>query len=298
MSRYLPPLNALRAFEAAARHGSFTKAANELCVTPGAVSRQVQTLEEHLGTTLFTRMNREVVISPQGQKYREALTSAFDQINSSTSALKSERKLNISSYLTFSMRWLIPRLSTFTRQQANCPITLTTTPPNIFDVVSGIIDIAILSGQGDWSGVHMDKLFPLELEPVVSPEFLKIVPLDEPDNLAQVPLLHSTARPDDWADWITDTGINTVTPSSGIMFESSSLAFEAALHGVGAAMGQRVLLSSELSDGRLVAPFDKPFNDGTSFYLVYSNRVADDRRIKSFRKWILAEAGEFSERFH
>ncbi len=295
MSRYLPPLNALRAFEAAARHGSFTKAANELCVTPGAVSRQVQTLEEHLGTTLFTRMNREVVISPQGRQYREALTAAFDQINASTSALKSERKLNISSYPTFSLRWLVSRLGGFTRQHPASPITLSTTPPNIFDVVSGIIDIAILAGHGDWAGVHMEKLFSVELEPVVSPQFLKMSPLNKLDDLASAPLLHSTARPDDWAEWLEHAGVDTVTPSSGIMFESSSLCFEAALHGVGAAMGQRALIAAELADGRLIAPFDKPYSDGTAFYLVYSKKVADDRRVKSFRKWILAEATAFSE---
>ena len=295
--RYLPPLNALRAFEAAARHGSFTKAANELCVTPGAVSRQVQVLEEHLGTVLFTRMNREVVLSPQGQRYREALSAAFDQINVSTTSLKSGRELHISTYLTFGMRWLVPRLSSFMQQNPKYPIILTTTPPNINDVSSGTIEVAILMGKGAWPGVEKHALFPVVMEPVVSPGLMQEMALNTPEDLATIPLLHSSARPDDWADWIESVPNLSLPPGSSVMFESSSLAFEAAAHGMGAAMGQRALIVHELDSGRLVAPFKHRHSDGTQFYLAYSRKLAGDERIKRFRKWILAEAADFNERY-
>ena len=295
--RSLPPLNALRAFEAAARHGSFTKAANELCVTPGAVSRQVQVLEEHLGTPLFTRMNREVVLSPQGQRYREALSAAFDQINASTSSLKSGRELHISSYMTFGMRWLVPRLPTFMQQYPKYPITFTTTPPNIFDIISGTIEVAILMGKGDWPSVEMHPLFPVVTEPVVSPELLKKFPLKSPEDLANVALLHSSARPDDWADWIESVPNLSLAQSGRAMFESSSLAFEAAVHGMGAAMGQRALIVRELDSGKLITPFKHRHSDGTQFYLVYSHKLASDERIKHFRKWILAEAATFNTKY-
>ncbi|MEQ1648935.1 MAG: transcriptional regulator GcvA [Hyphomicrobiaceae bacterium] len=294
--RYLPPLNALRAFEAAARHGSFTKAANELCVTPGAVSRQVQVLEEHLGTALFTRMNREVVLSPQGQRYREALSAAFDQINASTTSLKSGRELHISTYLTFGMRWLVPRLPAFMQQNPKYPITFTTTPPNINDVSSGTIEVAILMGKGDWPGVDIHPLFPVVTEPVVSPDLLARIPLKTPDDLAKVPLLHSSARPDDWADWIASVPNLSIPQCGSAMFESSSLAFEAAVHGMGAAIGQRALIVRELDSGKLIAPFQHRHSDGTQFYLTYSRKLAGDERIKRFRKWILAEAASFNER--
>jgi LysR family transcriptional regulator, glycine cleavage system transcriptional activator len=294
--RYLPPLNALRAFEAAARHGSFTKAANELCVTPGAVSRQVQVLEEHLGTALFTRMNREVVLSPQGQRYRDTLSAAFDQINASTSSLKGGRELHISTYMTFGMRWLVPRLSTFMQQNPKYPIALTTTPPNINDISSGTIEVAILMGRGDWPGVEMHPLIPVVMQPVVSPGLLERVPLKTPADLAKVPLLHSSARPDDWADWIESVPGLTVPQCGSAMFESSSLAFEAAVHGMGAAMGQLALIVRELDSGSLVAPFKHTHSDGTQFYLVYSPKLAGDERIKRFRKWIVAEAAAFSAR--
>jgi LysR family transcriptional regulator, glycine cleavage system transcriptional activator len=295
--RYLPPLNSLRAFEAAARHGSFTKAANELCVTPGAVSRQVQALEEHLGTALFTRMNREVVLSAQGHSYRTAITAAFDQINVSTVSLRSDKKLLISSYLTFGMRWLMPRLTTFMQQNPQYPVTFITTPPNIFDVVSGTIDVAILVGKGDWSGVEMHPLVPIVMEPVVSPGLMAEVPLKSPEDLAKVTLLHSAARPDDWADWIESVEDLSISPKASAMFESSALAFEGALHGMGAAIGQRALIVPELDSGRLLAPFKHTYSDGSQFYLAYSQKLADDARIKRFRKWILAEAAAFNERY-
>ena len=297
MARRLPPLNALRAFEAAARHGSFTKAANELCVTPGAVSRQVQLLEEHLGMPLFTRMNREIVISPQGARYRESLTAAFDQINTSTCNLRADKKLHLTSYTTFTMRWLIPRLPTFRQDNTDYGLMVTTNPPSIFDISSGTVDLAVLSGTGDWPGVEVHELFPIHLEPVCTPESLATTRLDAPEDLANTTLLHSIARPDDWASWIHSVEDCSVASTGGIMFENSLMAFEASLNGMGAAIGQTVLLAPDLEQGRLVAPYSHKCRDGTGFYLVYSSKLADDKRIKRFRKWILDEAEAYRERY-
>lgn len=297
MSRNLPPLNSLRAFEAAARHGSFTKAASELFVTPGAVSRQVQVLEEHLGTALFIRKNREVVITPKGEEYRKALTSAFDQINCSTKNMKMEKKLQVSCYLTFGMRWLIPRLSRFLEKHPSYPVSLSTTMPNLFDVASGIVDVAILAGDGNWSGVEAHRLFPLTIEPMISPELLKLSPLKQPGKLANTNLLHSSARPDDWEFWLEQHRTTSVSTDTGTMFESSCLAFEAALNGLGVAIGQHAMLYRELDHGRLVRPFNQAYHDGTYFYLAYSTKFAEHRQVITFKKWILEEVEAFNEQY-
>jgi LysR family glycine cleavage system transcriptional activator len=294
MTRYLPPLNSLRAFEAAARHGSFTKAASELFVTPGAVSRQVQVLEEHLGTALFQRKNREVIITARGEEYREALTSAFMLINQSTKSIKMEKKLKVSCYLTFGMNWLVPRISRFIDKHPNYPVSISTTTPNLFDVVSGTVDVAILAGDGGWSGVEYHKLFPYTIEPVVSPELLKTTKLESPKDLENIRLLQSSARPDDWDFWLDQSDPDPELLESRTMFESSCLAFQAAKNGLGAAIGQHAMLTREFERGELVAPFNQRKHDGTWFYLAYSQKFADHRQVISFKKWILEEVERFN----
>ncbi len=199
--------------------------------------------------------------------------------------------------MTFGMRWLVPRLPTFMQQNPKYPITFTTTPPNINDIISGTIEVAILMGKGDWPGVEMHPLFPGRDGAGRQSGAPGEIPLKAPEDLAKVPLLHSSARPDDWADWIESVPNLSISQCGSAMFESSSLAFEAAVHGMGAAMGQRALIVRELDSGSLVAPFNHRHSDGTQFYLTYSRKLAGDERIKRFRKWILAEAATFNERY-
>ena len=296
MARRLPPLNALRAFEAAARHGSFTKAADELCVTPGAISRQVQVLEEHLGISLFTRKNREVVISGRGEQYRAVLTSAFDEINTSTYKLRCDRKLHVSCYMTFSLRWLMPRLPSFHSANPDYSLVFTTTPPNINDVSSGTIDVALLTGKGNWPGVDVHYLFPNDYQPVCSPKFLRDNNLKTPDDLARVTLLHSIMRPHDWGRWVDGAHAHAVNPMAGMTFESSALAYEAASNSMGVAIGIRALVGEDIEQGRLVPIFDYIHRDETAYYLAYSTKLADDVRVKRFRNWALNQAEIFNQR--
>ncbi len=199
--------------------------------------------------------------------------------------------------MTFGVRWMMPALQSFHRENPDESIVLTT-PPNIYDISSGTIDVAILDGHGDWPGVIMHPLFPIELEPVCSPGLLEGgMKLNSPDDLSKVMLLHSIARPDDWAHWIGLAHASSVDPSSGAMFESSALSFEAALHDMGAAMGLRALVAPEIAAGRLVRPFEYTYRDGSSFYLVYSEKLADNIRIKRFCNWILKEASNYRERY-
>jgi LysR family glycine cleavage system transcriptional activator len=296
MARKLPPLNALKAFEAAARHESFTKAADELCVTPGAISRQVQVLEEHLGLSLFTRKNREVVISDRGAIYRTVVTNAFDDINAATYKLRCDKKLHVSCYMTLSLRWLMPRLPSFHGANPNYSLMFTTTPPRIDEVSSGIIAVAILFGTGDWPGTVSHRLFPNELMPVCTPEVRETLDRSDPNDLSKTTLLHSQLRPHDWGNWLDSVDADAVNPHAGMIFESSALAYDAAKNGMGVAIGLRALVDEDLEKGHLVPAYDHVHRDGQACYLAYSQKLADDVRVKRFRNWLLKEGEEYNER--
>jgi LysR family glycine cleavage system transcriptional activator len=286
----LPPLNALRAFEAVGRLHSVTAAANELCVTPAAVSRHLKTLEEHLEIQLFIRSHRSITLTRLGEQYLEEVTTLFTGIRRATASLVEGRKrrvLKIRSPATFAVRWLIPRLASFHATHPGIEVKLTTSfAPLDFDKED--IDAGVELGDGNWQRMRADKLVANEMTPVCSPALIKgkRAPF-KPSDLAGKTLLHTLARPDDWALWLKAANASRVDPYGGMKYETSMLAYEAAAEGCGFAMAQKALVAKDLREGKLVAPIDFVLDMGAySYYFVSPLDRRSHRALESFRKWI------------
>jgi LysR family glycine cleavage system transcriptional activator len=297
MANRLPPLNALRAFEAAGRHVSFTKAAEELFVTPGAISRQIKLLEEVLDVELFERTSRDLRISEEAREYVTVLGDAFHRIKQATDRLlmaHRARSLRIHCPMTFTLRWLMPRLPLFHQLYPTREIQLTTTlhpiPASLLNL--GEADVVIQMGKGDWPGLVTHRLAGSALVPVCSPAYLGAIAPLTPQGLATATLLRSMARPDDWRDWLDAAGAPEVDDQRGLQFESSSLAYQAAIQGLGIAIGQMSLVADDLRTGRLVSPFDFVHDNGNAYYLIYGGHAENDDRLIEFRDWILQQVSE------
>jgi len=292
MPRRLPPLNPLKAFEAAARHLSLTLAADELHVTQVAVSRQVKLLEEHFGIALFVRGHRSIALTPQGARLQRRLGRAFDEIESAAKAISVRGRsdvLSIQAYTTFAQRWLIPLMSQFHEEFPEIEVRLSTSLTPV-DFERQNIDAAIRSGAGEWPGLEADFLAPIELIPAVDPRLMRQgVPLDKVADLRRHTLLHSLARLDDWRSWLQAAGEKKVDSDSGLKFESSALAFEAAMEGMGVAIGSRVLVSKSLADGTLIAPFELTCRVASSYYLVRPASRPASQALRTFRLYLLEE---------
>lgn len=293
--RSIPPLNALRTFVMTARHESFSAAAAEMHVTPGAISRQIQTLEDFLKTSLFERSTRTVKLTEEGRHYYAGVAPVFEQIAGATREIaerQRRRALHISSSMTFVLRWLVPRLPAFHSAHSDSEVMFSTSLKPVEFGSSGA-DIAIRIGTGDWPSVISEKLMGIELVPVCSPALLKgLHPLRQIADLAHHSLLHSSIQPDHWADWLQHVGCTDVDARRGLMFESVSLAYQAAIEGVGIAMGQLALVADDLASGRLVSPFGQILPTSSGFYLIYPERMKRVALFQSFRQWILAQAQE------
>ena len=222
MATRLPPLNALRTFEAAARHLSFTKAADELFVTQAAVSHQIRTLEEHLGTVLFRRMNRSLMLTDEGQALLPAVREAFDLLSAGVRRVQdlcSGGALTISTTPSFAASWLVGRLARFQALHPEIELQLSATA-RLVDFAREDIDCGIRYGMGDWPGLISQRLFQTALVPVCSPLLLNGAnPLRRPDDLAQHTLLHALDDPDDWRLWLRAAGVGGVDPTRGLKFE-------------------------------------------------------------------------------
>ena len=293
--RKLPPLNPLRAFEVAGRVGSIRKAADELSVTPGAVSRQVKALETYLGLRLFRRDPQEIVLTADGEQYLADIKVHLEGIRVATEKLMGVQVgevLKVHAHTTFTMKWLIPRLDSFHKANKNTEVRLTTSNETIdFDRES--VDCAIRLGDGSWSGVEVDKLMVNELVPLCSPEFLRDQNLSSVADLAHVTRLHSLVRPDDWGYWLAsaapDAGID---PYAGDKYASSVLAYQAALQGHGIFMAQRALFEDDIERGRLVQPFEHALDRGNfTYYVIYPRLSLRNPALRRFRVWLLEEAG-------
>jgi LysR family glycine cleavage system transcriptional activator len=285
----LPPLNPLRSFEAAGRLKSVRKAAEELCVTAGAVSRQIQSLETHLGLKLFRREPRSVVLTAAGEQYLAAVTEHLDGIRDATQKLtgaKSREILKIRAYTTFAMKWLVPRLSAFQEMNSLTEVRLTTSLEAV-DFDHEDIDCAIRLGDGNWPGYGVDRLVRNELIPICSPGYRRQMGLKKSADLARVPLLHSLARPDDWMYWLKAAGLNDIDPYAGPKYESSVLTYQAALDGQGVAMAQQVLVAEELRKKRLVQPFGPALDrKNFTYYLIYPQNRLRKPALRKFRAWL------------
>lgn len=288
----LPPLNALRAFEAAARHLSITVAADELHVTPGAVSRQIRALEAGLGVQLLHRGHRQISLTGVGEDYYRAVKRAMDDLREATQRLnrRARRKqLKVRAYTTFAMRWLIPRLSSFHAANRGIEVLLTASLDPV-DFRKEDIDGAIRLGDGKWSGVNAYRLVSNILVPVCSPALLAEGPkVKRPADLRHHTLLHSIARPDDWAHWLTAVRADRdVDARSGMTYQSSAMAYAAAIEGQGFAIAQRFLVAADLDAGRLVTPFRQAVDMGDfTYYLLTPADRKESASMEVFRRWLL-----------
>lgn len=295
----LPPLNNLRVFEVVARHLSISKAANELNVTPGAVSRQLAALESFVGTQLFSRKHRDLILTEKGREYYEDISKSLAEIQSSTKRLfsgRNQNQLKVRCYTTFSIRWLIPRLSSFLALHPKMEVVLTTSmDPVNFDQED--LDCAIRLGDGAWSDANVTRLVSNIILPVCSPSLLAGSSIKKPQDFSRYKLLDTISRPDDWNLWFNSIGMNVkLEDFSCLSYESSALCYSAAIEGHGIAMAQYFLVESELRNGKLVCPFPQFLNrESFTYYLLTPLGKNESQQAKDFRTWLLEEIRNCSD---
>ncbi|GLP95240.1 transcriptional regulator GcvA [Paraferrimonas sedimenticola] len=290
MSRRLPPLNAVKAFEAAARHLSFTRAAEELFVTQAAVSHQIKGLEEYLGLKLFRRKNRALLLTEEGQAYFLDIKDLFTQLADATERLLARGAigaLTVAMQPSFAIQWLVPRLAKFSESHPDIDVRIKAVDADD-GYLADDVDVAIYYGRGKWPGVHTVKLRNEVLIPVCSPMLLNgPKPLTQPADLKHHTLLHDLSR-NDWRAWFLQQGIKDVNVNQGPIFSHSSLVLQAAAHGQGVALGYSVLAQPEISAGRLVMPFNEVLLSRDAYYLVCEESQAELGKIAAFRDWMVS----------
>jgi LysR family glycine cleavage system transcriptional activator len=293
-----PPLNALRAFEAAARLSSVRRAAEELRVSHGAVSRHIANLETYLGTKLFLRRRRQIELTPEGAKYNLQIRDAFSRIYQSTAdmvAAAKSKTLRLKVPPTFAIRWLVPRLARFQAKHPEVSVEISTPfGPNL----QHDFDMAVYYGDPHFPpDIVAERLFSDVLTPVVRPD-LAAAPaaLREPGDLARLALLHSKLRPDDWPLWLSAAGESAVDANSGLRFENSGLVYQAVAEGLGAAVAQFAFVADDLAAGRLAAPFPIYVTKDIAYYLIYAQGRLKNPQTRDFHAWIHEEAEKSNRR--
>ena len=295
MTARLPSLNGLRAFEAAARHLSFTLAAAELNVTQTAISHQIKRLEEELGLRLFIRKNRALALTPKAKDYLPGVRAAFNDLRLATDRLlrkDDDNVLTISTLSSLAAKWLLPRLSTFQEAHPSIDVRITTST-GLVDFRSGDVDAAIRYGRGHWPGLRTQWLMADELFPVCSPVLLNgDKPLRVPEDLAHHTLLHSSGGfEDDWRQWLTAAGLPAnISKQRGVTFDVSFMTVQAAIDGIGVAMGRTSYVQDDIAKGRLVVPFKIALPADAGFYLVSPEATDEPPKLKLFRQWLIAAA--------
>lgn len=288
----LPSLTALRAFEAAARHESITRAAEELTVSPGAVSRHVTLLEGYFDCRLFHRRQHGLELTEKGRQFLKELTTSFDRIDTACDRIfgkAEEARLTINVYTTFASEWLVPRLPGFNALHPNIDISLVASWRKVsFD--TDAIDLAVMTGTIESNKINHDELFKARYFPVCSPGLLEEgPPLHHPADLGNHTLLHSASQTPNWLNWLRRAGAPHVDLERGMAFENSSLAFKAAREGAGVALGQQQFIFGDLVSGQLVAPFDVSVLAAKSYYLACPKKRLRNPHIVEFRNWLLNE---------
>ncbi|WP_454829800.1 transcriptional regulator GcvA [Paraburkholderia xenovorans] len=288
MSRRIPPLNPLKMFESAARHENLTRAASELHVTQSAVSRQISILEEYLGVQLFNRKNRGVSLTAEGRAYATDIMSAFALIDSSTKNLRASRTtagLTVKTYMTFAVKWLIPRLPEFEARHPEVDLQLNVAVPEV-DFEQDDVDVAIQFGDGDWAKTRQDLLFEDVVEPVCSPKFYETYLAHDLNMAFSQRLLISHYRRNDWSEWLEFAGLSHVAEhTERKTYSSSVLTYRAAMDGMGMAIGQPAMLEPEFEAGQLMRPFNKPMKRELGYYLLAPPE--ENANVQKFRDWIL-----------
>jgi LysR family glycine cleavage system transcriptional activator len=295
MAARLPSLNGLRAFEAAGRHMSFTAAAAELNVTQTAISHLIRRLETEIGVKLFNRQNRGLALTAEGRDYLPGVRTAFQDLRVATDSLlrkDDERVLTVSTLASLAAKWLLPRIALFQELHKDIDVHITTSL-DLVDFRRDQIDAAIRYGRGQWRGLHADWLMADELFPVCSPALLEGKnPLRKPEDLAKHTLLHTSGGfSDDWRQWLTAAGLPAgLSSHTGLTFDQSLLTVQAAIDGLGVAIGRTSYVEADVQKGRLVVPFKISLPADAGFYLVYPAENAGTPKLKLFREWLIAAA--------
>jgi LysR family glycine cleavage system transcriptional activator len=289
--RKLPPLNALRAFEAAARHLSFKRAAAELHVTQAAVSHQVRALEAQLGLALFVRLHRALQLTPAGARYLPALSDAFDRLDEATLALRARPRtprLVLSVVPSFGANWLVPRLGSFRARHPAIDLVVLSSS-ELVDFARDPVDVGIRFGPGRWPGVRADLLLAEEYLPVASPKLVRgRRALRRPEDLRRHTLLHDETH-DAWRAWLASAGVTSVDAERGVVFSDSSQLVAAAAAGQGVALARKLLAAPYLRARTLVRAFQGSIPAEFAYYVVCAESRAAEPAIRAFRDWIVGE---------
>lgn len=301
------PLNALRAFEAAARHKSFKAAAEELFVTPAAISQQIKSLEETLDVKLFHRQSRKITLTREGQRGLDKVTEGFDCLAEAVQLMKTaddDSTLTVWSSPAFAAKWLVPRLAEFTQANPGIDLNISadrslidnreTGSLHIEKFKHGQVDVAIRFGQGDYAGLKVDKLFEVSAIPLCSPRLLEGEhPLRTPDDLRHHTLLHDATpyegRPS-WNTWLEAMGVEDINVEHGITFNSVSMALSAAADGQGVVYTLDALASDDIAAGRLITPFDLRLPLDLAYYLITLPGQKEKPKVTRFCEWLLEQA--------
>ncbi|MDX5360722.1 MAG: transcriptional regulator GcvA [Alphaproteobacteria bacterium] len=292
MARDLPPLSTLRAFDAAAQTLSFSRAAQDLFLTHGAVSRAVRTLEDHLGVSLFDRSGRSVTLTPAGQIYAQEVRHALGHLRAAAARIEAEREqgvLGVTTMDSFAVKWLLPRAARFRAAHPEIDLRLQVTD-ELIDFGRHEVDIAVRYGSGGYKGLEFEKLMDEDVFPVCSPALLSGPhPLRTPADLVHHTLIHDDMRID-WAAWLAAAGVEGVDARRGPAYNLSSYVLQAAIDGQGVALGRGALVSDDLRAGRLVKPFAVTLPAMFSYYVVCPKGALDRPKVKAFRDWLFEEA--------
>jgi LysR family glycine cleavage system transcriptional activator len=297
MAYRLPPLNSLRAFEVAARHMSFQKAAEELNVTPSALSYQIRQLEDFLQVPLFVRLNRAVRLTDAGERIAPGIHDAFERLVETMGRLKGPAPANVLTVSTgpaFAAKWLSPRLHKFLERYPQIDIRISANL-KLTDFRSDEVDLSIRFGGGNYPGLHVERLADEHVLPLISPRLLERLGGHlQPEDLGRVALLHDDSanfmiNAVSWADWLRRARVANVDPTRGPRFSHADHALEAALDGAGIVLGRLTLSMRDIASGRLVAPFDLMVPAQAGFYFCCLPERLDEPKIRSFRDFIFSE---------
>lgn len=296
--KQIPPLNALRVFEAAARHLSFTKAAEELHVTPGAVSQQIKALEDFLQTPVFRRQKRSLLLTDEAQASLPILREGFDKLSEAGKILAAKAdtgRLTVSVAPSLASKWLVPRLDRFQAAHPDIDVWVSA-DMDVVDFAIEDVDLAIRYGGGRYPGLNTEHLMSEKIVPVCSPQLLTGEhPLKSPEDLVHHTLLHDSSPDKDescptWPMWLKAAGICHTQGERGVKFNQSSLVIEAAVGGKGVALAKSALALADLEAARLVIPFDMTTPTEFSYYIVHPPSKAASPAVKAFTQWLKEEA--------
>ncbi|MEJ1962603.1 MAG: LysR substrate-binding domain-containing protein [Gammaproteobacteria bacterium] len=290
------PLRALQAFNAVARAGSVAAAAEELAVTPSAISHLVRQLERRLGAVLFTRKGRGLALTPDGERLAAAVGPALATIADALGGfMRRGAELRISTLSSFAVHWLIPRLSRFQAQHADIELLLSTST-RVVDLTTEAFDCAIRLGRGGWPGVTAEELYREELVAACSPQWLSTRRVRAPRDLLRVKLLHSKSRRQDWAQWFKAAGIADFKAGGGPVFETRALAIQAAIAQMGIVVVDPRFIEAELAAGQLTVPFPMRVALDSAYWLVWRPGREVTRPVAAFRRWLAAEVSLSAKR--